>query len=231
MLIHPRYNTLHKTDKTFNPKTYIAASQISFLLGYFGTAQERADFWSSGGTKKRPYVHNSNMNWGLKNEHKSIESVLDVFKDITIEIPDYKFVTTGHFAGKIGAKPDGLIYMNGNLTGTLECKCKSPYTKGDINMTIEPHKSIPGYYLPQIQIEMLTNGVERSIFTSWTLINGSTFFEVEIDNNYIEELFGLFYDMEYHFTKERHIENIEAMLAKFRIKTDMLAKRILAISQ
>ena len=224
-ITHPRFNTLRgSTAKVWKPKTFITASKLPFLLGFFENSDDRDTWWYSKGSVSPPYVPNKHMDWGNENEAKVIKIVLDHFKDITVELPQFKHLDYGPFAGRMGAEPDGMIYREGKLVGVLEIKCPSPYVGGNFTMGVQPHRTVPARYFSQIQCEMAISGVSTALYCSWTL-GGCRMFEISRDETYFNEMLDMLAMFEtWYNTRNERVREIESILVKFREKTTVLAE-------
>jgi hypothetical protein len=98
----------------------------------------------------------------------------------------------------IGASPDGLYPNIAKPSVCFEIKCRSMFLQkhdffafcGYMNNSRygagKPFGAIPGYYIPQIQLQMMVTGCERSVFISWTPNNGMNIFFVDYDKSYCQ---------------------------------------------
>lgn len=124
------------------------------------------------------------LEWGVLNEAAAIER--------------YKSIT-GHDVGSlgfaihseerfdwIGASPDGLLecFLGG---GILEVKC--PFNKGKPESML-PWKTMPFYYMPQVQGQMEVMDRNWVDLYCWTP-NGSTIFRVHRERSYWELIHGI----------------------------------------
>lgn len=202
-------------------RTFITASNMPFLLGYFGSPDERDSFWYSKGQERRKFVANKNMDWGIKNEHKGINAILNEYPHLTIEPSEFKLLDTGVMAGKIGADPDGILYKDGAPIGVAEVKCKSQYTGSQFDLSIKAYTEIPSYYYPQFQMEMEVYNLDQGIFCCWTL-GDVTFFEVKRDDEYIQRLIALFKTLEdWYDSRSEQVRGVEKLLEEFRTFTEI----------
>ncbi|WCJ38674.1 Restriction endonuclease type II-like superfamily protein [Euphorbia peplus] len=124
------------------------------------------------------------MQWGVVNEAVA----KDRYKNITgREVSSLGFAV--HPAKQfewIGASPDGLLggFPEG---GILEVKC--PFNKGKPEVGL-PWKTMPFYYMPQVQGQLEIMNREWSDVYCWTP-NGSTIFRVNRDRDYWELIHGI----------------------------------------
>ncbi|GAA0174167.1 hypothetical protein LIER_27612 [Lithospermum erythrorhizon] len=124
------------------------------------------------------------MDWGVLNEAVAIER----YKKITrYDVSSYGFaIHADSQFGWLGASPDGLLgcYPGG---GILEVKC--PYNKGKPEMGL-PWKTMPYYYMPQVQGQMEIMDRDWVDVYCWTP-SGSTVFRVERDRSYWNLMHGI----------------------------------------
>lgn len=124
------------------------------------------------------------MEWGVLNEAAAIER----YKSITgRDVSSLGFaVHPGEKLDWIGASPDGLLgYFPGG--GILEVKC--PFNKGKPE-TMLPWKTMPFYYMPQIQGQMEVMDRDWADLYCWTP-NGSTIFRVYRERIYWQLIHGV----------------------------------------
>ncbi|XP_065875053.1 uncharacterized protein [Euphorbia lathyris] len=124
------------------------------------------------------------MQWGVLNESVAIDS----YKNITGRDVSYLGFAI-HSAQQfdwIGASPDGLLgcFPEG---GILEVKC--PFNKGKPEVGL-PWKTMPFYYMPQVQGQLEIMNREWADLYCWTP-NGSTIFRVYRDREYWELIHGI----------------------------------------
>lgn len=124
------------------------------------------------------------MEWGVLNEAVAIER----YKSITgrdVSLLGFA-VHSEERLGWIGASPDGLLgYFPGG--GILEVKC--PFNKGKPEKML-PWKTMPFYYMPQIQGQMEVMNRDWADLYCWTP-NGSTIFRVYRERGYWELIHGV----------------------------------------
>ncbi|KAH6794691.1 Restriction endonuclease [Perilla frutescens var. hirtella] len=121
------------------------------------------------------------LEWGLLNEAAAIER----YKSITArDVSSLGFaIHSEERLDWIGASPDGLL----GCCGVLEVKC--PFNKGKPEAML-PWKTMPFYYMPQIQGQMEVTGRDWADLYCWTP-NGSTIFRVYRERGYWELLHGI----------------------------------------
>jgi len=151
------------------------------------------------------------MEWGVNNEINALANVLDTFKDSTLlEVGFFKLEeskipvsseATELLSGNIpsiGATPDGILIDSEAKKWIVECKCPAPFflsAKGgdgvyDYRSRI-PHKEIPYYYIPQIQIQMLCTNIKSSLYVSYTPTKGTKIYEMKYNAKFCKTMIYL----------------------------------------
>eukprot|EP00252_Welwitschia_mirabilis_P013890 TRINITY_DN3072_c0_g1_i1.p1 TRINITY_DN3072_c0_g1~~TRINITY_DN3072_c0_g1_i1.p1 ORF type:complete len:365 (-),score=57.62 TRINITY_DN3072_c0_g1_i1:481-1575(-) len=164
-------------------KDKLTCSAFSTALGFW--SKRRADLWEEKVYQKSDFVPNAAMTWGTNNEDLAVER----YREITgYDVERFGFKT--YAMGKdgptwLGASPDRLI--KGSTAdvvvlsdGILEVKC--PYNKGK-PASGSPWKSVPYYYMPQIQGLMEIFDRDWLDLYCWTP-NASSIFRVQRDRKY-----------------------------------------------
>jgi hypothetical protein len=74
----------------------------------------------------------------------------------------------------IGASPDGVIGVDGNLVAVAEVKCRFPFVDdGESGYTFIHRKKfgkvLPAYIFAQCQIQMLCTGLSKCVLVEWSV--------------------------------------------------------------
>ncbi|XP_059657757.1 uncharacterized protein LOC132304204 [Cornus florida] len=184
----------------------LTTSTFSTALGLW-KGSRRCDLWHEKvfDSEEQPVEASkkaaSAMEWGVLNEAAAIER----YRSITgRDVGTLGFATHSEERFDwIGASPDGLLgcFPEG---GILEVKC--PYNKGKPELGL-PWKSMPFYYMPQVQGQMEIMDRDWADLYCWTP-NGSTIFRVCRDRGYWELIHGILWE----FWWENVIPAREALL-------------------
>lgn len=144
------------------------------------------------------------MGWGTEHEPNAIATLMKAYDDMYV-------METGLWTSKItfnnsddilrlGASPDGLIYVNGEKQPSelLEAKCGCPFFWNESARVYyyrkrEPFDVVPCYYIPQIQGQLaicrqILPSLKRTKFTTWTC-GGCNVFHVEYNQEYCDLMF------------------------------------------
>ncbi|KAH6807278.1 Restriction endonuclease [Perilla frutescens var. frutescens] len=168
-------------------KDKLTTSTFSTALGMW-KGNRRYELWcekvSAPNIQLAEGAMKSAMEWGVLNEAAAIER----YKSITgRDVSSLGFAThSEEQLDWIGASPDGLLgYFPGG--GILEVKC--PFNKGKPEKML-PWKTMPFYYMPQIQGQMEVMNRDWADLYCWTP-NGSTIFRVYRERGYWELIHGV----------------------------------------
>lgn len=168
-------------------KDKLTTSTFSTALGFW-KGKRRLELWNEKVFASETQIPESSkrsaMEWGVLNEAAAI----DQYKNITgREVSSLGFaVHPKERYDWLGASPDGLLgcFPEG---GILEVKC--PYNKGKPETGL-PWKTMPFYYMPQVQGQMEIMDREWVDLYCWTP-NGSTIFRVCRDREYWQLIHGI----------------------------------------
>lgn len=181
-------NVSQRSEEWFTlRKDKLTTSTFSTALGMW-KGNRRYELWHekvfpSNVQLAEPSKNNA-MEWGVLNEAAAIER----YKSITgRDVTPLGFAT--HSESRldwIGASPDGVLGCS-HGGGILEVKC--PFNKGKPEKML-PWKTVPFYYIPQIQGQMEVMDRDWADLYCWTP-NGSTIFRVYRERGYWELIHGV----------------------------------------
>lgn len=164
-------------------KDRLTTSTFSTALGFW-KGSRRAELWHdkvfASDTQIVESVQRNAMNWGVLNEAVAVENYTKITGR---EVTSMGFaVHSKKSYDWLGASPDGVLG-----TGILEVKC--PYNKGKPETGL-PWKTMPFYYMPQVQGQMEIMDFEWVDLYCWTP-NGSTIFRVVRSREYWDIIHGI----------------------------------------
>ena len=164
-------------------KDRLTTSTFSTALGFW-KGSRRAELWHdkvfASESQIVESVQRNAMNWGVLNEAVAVERYMKITGR---EVTSMGFaVHSKKSYDWLGASPDGVLG-----TGILEVKC--PYNKGKPETGL-PWKTMPFYYMPQVQGQMEIMDFEWVDLYCWTP-NGSTIFRVVRDRAYWDIIHGI----------------------------------------
>jgi putative phage-type endonuclease len=164
-------------------KDRLTTSTFSTALGFWKGGR-RAELWHdkvfASESQIVESVQRNAMNWGVLNEAVAVEKYTKITGR---EVTSMGFaVHSKQSYDWLGASPDGVLG-----TGILEVKC--PYNKGKPETGL-PWKTMPFYYMPQVQGQMEIMDFEWVDLYCWTP-NGSTIFRVVRNREYWDIIHGI----------------------------------------
>ncbi len=128
--------------------------------------------------------------WGHRHEKNGVMSFLQAYPHTQVvergyvemefdRLPaDVRGVVNGDDLPKMGASPDGII-LRCNDVALLEVKTKVPYVPQEggswrfIGKRCKPHRTVSAQYFCQIQLTMLSCGVDRCHLVTYTPLGGT----------------------------------------------------------
>jgi len=168
----------------------LTASAFSNALGFWnrGDSNGRRELWEEKLGLSAPFQGNEATRWGSAQEAAALEEYQRLMQLDVSETTMFKVWKDDPVHDWIGASPDGLISppsppgAAGGATGpgVLEIKC--PFNKGEPEQAV-PYRSMPYYYMPQVQGLMAIFDREWCDLFSWT-VNGSKIYRVTRDREY-----------------------------------------------
>ncbi len=187
-----------------NKKPTFGSSSVATLLGFFlpyvkdrfnkkmkSWDKELQDFNDLLSLKEIKFNESQQLllDWGKNHELNGSVAFAMMFENSKIQEVGCYLIEREKY--NIVVSPDGLDMDN----ITLEIKCPFPfgYDKENdeyyFNPRKFPHKKIPYYYIPQVQLQMHATGRKYCYFISYTPSNGTRIFQTYYNENYVNMLF------------------------------------------
>jgi len=166
----------------------LTASAFSNALGFWQDG--RVELWEEKVGLRGPFAGNEATSWGSAKEEHALRSYSAITGNAVADDCMFKMLQDDPAHSWIGASPDGLITrpMGGpGSLGVLEIKC--PFNKGK-PLVATPYRSMPYYYMPQVQGLMEVFDREWCHVYSWT-VNGSAIYLVQRDREYWRVMYSM----------------------------------------